>query len=275
MPKPHDLEDPVKPGALLGGWQLPQLQSERDVLRHRHVRPDRVALEYHRHATLLRRHHTVRRGQHGTIHLDRTVARRDEPRDHPQCRRLATARRPEQRYELTFLQRQVDILYRRRSTKTLAQIPQHQLAHARSRRSMKSRPSRMEANATMTRVEASSRNPRAARFSKLPSSLMSISITDIVRVFGPYRNIAVDSSRVAGMNTSSQAPTRLRCINGARTRRIASNRPPPRIRTASSISGFTPRIAASALAYPIGRKRVAKARIRISAVPYNAKGGGA
>ena len=40
----------------------------------------------------------------------------------------------------------------------------------------------MEANATITRVEANSRNPSAARLSKLPSSLISISITDIVRV---------------------------------------------------------------------------------------------
>ena len=48
-----------------------------------------------------------------------------------------------------------------------------------------------------------------------------------------------------------------------------------KILTASSISGLIARMAASALAKPMGRNRVAKARIRISAVPYNANGGGA
>src|SRR3954453_11868531 len=104
-----------------------------------------------------------------------------------------------------MLQRQADTLHRSDAAEGPAEVVEYQLGHPRSRRSMKSRPSRLEAPPTMISVEASSRNPRAASCSKLPSSLMSISITDMVRVFGPYRNIAVDSSRVAGMNTSSHA----------------------------------------------------------------------
>jgi hypothetical protein len=121
---------------------------------------------------------------------------------------------------------------------SLAFPPQHEIASQQA----------AEAMPTITSVASSSKNPSAARCSKLPSSLMSMSITDMVRVFGPYRNMAVESSRVAGMNTSSHAPTRPRFISGAMTLRIASNLPPPRIRTASSISGLIARIAASALA---------------------------
>ena len=79
--------------------------------------------------------------------------------------------------------------------------------------------------------------------------------------------MAADSSRVAGMKTSSQAPTRLLFSSGTTTRVTAVRRLPPRMRTASSISGLIERMAAEALAKAIGRKRVVKARMRIQAVP--------
>ena len=67
----------------------------------------------------------------------------------------------------------------------------------------------------------------------------------MTRVFGPTRKIAEESSRVAGMNTRIQAPARLRFNSGASTWRIAVSRPPPRMRTASSISGLMLRMPAA------------------------------
>ena len=90
--------------------------------------------------------------------------------------------------------------------------------------------------------------PNAASTSKLPASLRSYSSTDMVRVRGPTRKTAADNSRVATMNTISQPPSSARLTSGAVTKRMALSRPPPRIRTASSISGWTERIAAFALA---------------------------
>jgi hypothetical protein len=55
--------------------------------------------------------------------------------------------------------------------------------------------------------------------------------------------------------------------SGTTTRVTAVRRLPPRMRTASSISGLIERMAAEALAKAIGRKRVVKARMRIQAVP--------
>ncbi len=185
MAKLHHVQDAIEPRAQFLRRQPAQLQAERHVLRHRHVRPDRIALEDHRHAAPFRRDHAVGRRQHRAVHLDRAGGRADEPRDHPQRGGLAAAGRPEQRDELTLLQGQADILHRRHGAEALAEPGQHKLAHPRSRRSMKSRPSRLDARPTITSVEASSRKPSAARFSKFPSSLMSISITDMVRVFGP------------------------------------------------------------------------------------------
>ena len=93
----------------------------------------------------------------------------------------------------------------------------------------------MPAIATVT---TSRMTPSAASTSKLPSSDRSNSITEITRVFGPTRKIAEDNSRVAGMKTRIQAPARLFFRSGISTLRMASRRPPPRIRTASSISGL-------------------------------------
>ncbi len=79
--------------------------------------------------------------------------------------------------------------------------------------------------------------------------------------------MAADSSRVAGMKTSSQAPISPLFSRGTTTLRTAVSRLPPRMRTASSISGLIERMDADALAKAIGRKRVVKARMRIQAVP--------
>src|SRR4029450_2017493 len=49
----HHVEDLVHPGLDLRARAPPHLQPEGHVLRHRHVRPDGVALEDHGHAPLL------------------------------------------------------------------------------------------------------------------------------------------------------------------------------------------------------------------------------
>ena len=76
--------------------ELPQLQAISHVLGHRHMRPERVALEDHRHVALFRRQRARRRGQDLAADTDFAVRRLDEAGDQPQRRGLAAARGPEQ-----------------------------------------------------------------------------------------------------------------------------------------------------------------------------------
>ena len=76
--------------------ELAQREPVGDVLRHRHVRPQRVALEDHRHVALLGRQRARRRRHHAVADRDLARRRLDEARDQPQRRGLAAARGPEQ-----------------------------------------------------------------------------------------------------------------------------------------------------------------------------------
>jgi hypothetical protein len=69
-----------------------------DVVQHRHVREQRVGLEHHRHVAL------VGGAQRDVGAADQHAALRHglEPGDHPQRRRLAAARGPEQRDQLAL-----------------------------------------------------------------------------------------------------------------------------------------------------------------------------
>ena len=90
------------PGALGGGDAL-HLEPERHVLRHRHVREERIALEHDAEAAL-----GGLDGQEiAAFEPDRAAARLDEARDHLQGRGLAAARRAQQRDELALLDGQV------------------------------------------------------------------------------------------------------------------------------------------------------------------------
>ena len=60
--------------------ELAQRQPVGDVLRHRHVRPERVALEDHRHVALLGRQRARRRGHHAVADRDLARRRLDEAR---------------------------------------------------------------------------------------------------------------------------------------------------------------------------------------------------
>ena len=110
MTKLHHVEDLPDPafGFVLG--DLAHLQAEGDVLLDRHVRPQRVALEDHRHPPLLRRQRGAGRRHLLAVHFDRAGGRRHKTRDHPQRRGLAAAGRAEQRDEFARAQRQIEIV---------------------------------------------------------------------------------------------------------------------------------------------------------------------
>jgi hypothetical protein len=86
--------------------ELPDFQAIGHVLGHRHVRPQRIALEDHRHVAAFRRHRAGRRGEHLAADHDFACRGLDEARDQPQGRRLAAARRAEQADELAMLDAQ-------------------------------------------------------------------------------------------------------------------------------------------------------------------------
>src|SRR3954454_19346649 len=228
----HDAEDLTDALADLLARQLAQLQSERDVLLDRHVRPHRVALEDHRHLPLLGRQRAGGRGEHNSVHLDGAGARLDEARNHPQGRGLAAAGGAEQRDELAFVELQIEARDCRDLAVALPEPAQHQLAH--EERTMKSRPIALKPTAAMISVTTSRIMPSAASTSKFPSSERSNSITDMTRVFGPTRKIADDNSRADGMNKRTWAPARLRLRSRESTRRFALTCLRPSMLTASS-----------------------------------------
>ena len=87
--------------------RLPQPQAERDVVRDRQVRVERVVLEDHRDVAILRRE---------VVHdalpdRDRPVADLLEARDHAQRGRLAAARRPDEDEELAVLDVEREVLH--------------------------------------------------------------------------------------------------------------------------------------------------------------------
>jgi hypothetical protein len=82
---------------------LADAKRERDVLEHRHVRPDRVRLEHHADVARVGRNEPTGPRQHRVVETDRAGLRTLEARDAPQRRRLPAARRPEEREEPAFL----------------------------------------------------------------------------------------------------------------------------------------------------------------------------
>jgi hypothetical protein len=102
-----------------------QLQAERDVLEHAHVRVERVVLEHHGDVAVLRRHvvHDVA--------TDRDLAAGDflQPRDHAQRGRLAAARRADQHDEFLVGHFQVDNMHDRMAVIGLANLAQAYRGH--------------------------------------------------------------------------------------------------------------------------------------------------
>ena len=88
----------------LGLGEFAQLQAEGHVVEGRHVRIERVVLEHHGDVAVLRRQIVDH------LAADADVAGGDflQPRDHPQRRRLAAARRADQHDELVVRDVQID-----------------------------------------------------------------------------------------------------------------------------------------------------------------------
>jgi hypothetical protein len=74
---------------------FPKFQAVDDVLRYRHVRPERIALEDHRHISLLGRQGVRRRGNQLVADADFARTWFDEAGDQPQCRCFTAAGRPQ------------------------------------------------------------------------------------------------------------------------------------------------------------------------------------
>ena len=104
---------------------LRDLQRERDVLEHGHVRIQRVVLEHHRDIAL-----------HGVDEVHEPAADHDltrvgilEPRDDSQDRALPAPRRPEQDEELAVCDLQRDVVDRLDLAEALHQMLDHDVCH--------------------------------------------------------------------------------------------------------------------------------------------------
>ena len=115
------------PDLALGG--LAHLQPVAEVLAHGHVRVERVALEDHRDVAGARR-------QVGHVALadrDRAARYLLEAGDHPQQRRLAAARRPDEDEELAAADRERDVVDGDHAAgEDLADVVEDDLGHSRS-----------------------------------------------------------------------------------------------------------------------------------------------
>jgi hypothetical protein len=91
----------------LGRGDTLRTQTEGDVVDHGHVREERVLLEDGVHVALVGRHP----GHVHTLEQDATRRRLLEAGDHLQQRGLAATGRPEQREELTLVDREVGAVH--------------------------------------------------------------------------------------------------------------------------------------------------------------------
>jgi hypothetical protein len=98
----------------------------------------------------------------------------------------------------------------------------------------------------VAKVIASMKMPRTAMAPNCPSSLRSKMTTDITFVFGVKRMIEAESSRITPMNTKHHVAMMPLLASGAVISHSTRRRPAPRMRPASSSSGWMPRRVASA-----------------------------
>ncbi len=105
--------------------RVAQLQAEREVVAHGHVRVERVALEDHRDVAVLGR---------DVVHdplADPQRAAGDvlEPGDHPQAGRLAAARRADEDHELAVADLEVQVVDRLDLAVQLAHVIEGDCGH--------------------------------------------------------------------------------------------------------------------------------------------------
>ena len=116
----------IDPALDLGLRIALQPQPERHVLRHRHVRVERIVLEHHRDVAILWRHVV------DDIAPDHDVAAGDilQACDHPQRRRLAAAGRTHQHHELMVGDIEIDAADRLDLVIALHNLTQRNVSHA-------------------------------------------------------------------------------------------------------------------------------------------------
>ena len=112
--------------------QLAQRQPVGDVVGHRHVRPQRIALEDHRHLAGFGRQRTRRRRHRAVADHDLTRARLDEAGDQTQSGGFAAARGTEQTHQQAVFDAQRYIVHHRLGAISLGQMAQFNRCHARS-----------------------------------------------------------------------------------------------------------------------------------------------
>ncbi|MCY1243856.1 hypothetical protein D9M72_568930 [compost metagenome] len=106
------------------------LQGIADIFRHRHVRPQRIGLEHHRHVALFRRQRPRGIGKPTLAIVDRAIRRLLEAGDHAQHRGLAAARWSEQRQKPAFAHRQRHVGDgRTAAAEILGEVIEDQLRH--------------------------------------------------------------------------------------------------------------------------------------------------
>ena len=102
---------------------LAKAQAIGDVFGDRHMRPQRVALEDHRHVAPLRRHRSLRRGHDAAADEDFPRRGFDEARDQPERRGLAATGRAKQANQHAVLDLERNIVDDRRRAIALGQTP--------------------------------------------------------------------------------------------------------------------------------------------------------
>ncbi len=111
----HQLEHLGHAGIDLGGRDLVLLETERDVLRHGHVREQRVGLEHHVDRSLVRRHV----GDVDAVEENAPLRGPFEPCQHPQQSGFARSRTAEQGEDLALLDFQGHIVHGNRLVELL------------------------------------------------------------------------------------------------------------------------------------------------------------
>ena len=89
-----------------------EFQSIADILGHRLMRPNGVALENHAHVAALRRNNATAARNNLSIHHDFTAVRLDETRHEPQRRCLAATRWAQKRNQFPVFDVQIYLIHR-------------------------------------------------------------------------------------------------------------------------------------------------------------------
>ncbi|MNZ78482.1 hypothetical protein D3C78_970580 [compost metagenome] len=103
----HQAQHLLHPGFDFGRWQTVLLEAEGDVLRHRHVREQRVGLEHHVDRSFVRRHV----GDVDTVEQNPAFGRALETGEHAQQGRFAGAGTAEQGEDFTLVDFQGHIVH--------------------------------------------------------------------------------------------------------------------------------------------------------------------